>query len=52
MVAPSIGLTMTDFGETNQVIGSFSVTIYLLGFALGPLALGPVRIKLIQEVVS
>ncbi|KIV99879.1 hypothetical protein, variant 1 [Verruconis gallopava] len=41
MVAPAISQTMKDFDVANQVIGSFSVTIWLLGFTLGPLFLGP-----------
>jgi hypothetical protein len=40
MVAPAITQTMKEFHETDQVIGSFSVTIWLLGFAIGPLFLG------------
>lgn len=41
MVAPGIDQTMRDLHETNQVIGSLMVTIYLLGFSIGPLFLGP-----------
>lgn len=32
---------MRDLHETSQVIGSLMVTIYLLGFSIGPLFLGP-----------
>ena len=31
---------MKEFGETDQVIGSFSIVIWILGFAVGPLFLG------------
>lgn len=32
---------MTDFHSTNSTLGSFVTSIYLLGFAFGPLALAP-----------
>jgi MFS family permease len=32
---------MTELHETSQTLGTLSVTIYLLGFAVGPLGLGP-----------
>lgn len=41
LVAPGINLTMKDLHEPSQVIGSFMVTIYLLGFVIGPLILAP-----------
>jgi len=41
MVAPGIAQTMRDFHETNEIIGSLMVTIYILGFSIGPLFLGP-----------
>jgi MFS family permease len=44
MVRPALTQTMQEFHETDQVIGTFSVTIWLLGFAIGPLFLGFVRI--------
>ncbi|KFH43289.1 putative transporter -like protein [Hapsidospora chrysogenum ATCC 11550] len=41
VVAPSIALTLEEFKETSLMLGSFMVTIYVLGFAIGPLFLGP-----------
>lgn len=41
MIAPAVQLIMDDMGETNSNIGSFSVSIYLLGYAFGPLFLAP-----------
>jgi MFS family permease len=41
LIAPGLSLTMKEFGETSSVIGSFMITIYILGFAFGPLFLGP-----------
>lgn len=41
MVAPGILLTLNDFKESSQILGSFMVTIYVLGYAVGPLFLGP-----------
>ncbi|KUJ07188.1 putative MFS transporter [Mollisia scopiformis] len=39
--APGAGLLMKDFHQTNAIIGSFSISIFLLGFALGPLVMAP-----------
>ncbi|KAF2403326.1 MFS general substrate transporter [Trichodelitschia bisporula] len=41
MVAPGTALTMASLHEPSAVIGSFSVTIFVLGYAVGPLFLGP-----------
>ena len=41
MVAPGVQLIMRDFGSTSQTIGSFVVSIYVLGYAVGPLFLAP-----------
>lgn len=32
---------MKDFGSTNQELSSFVVSVYLLGYAFGPLVLAP-----------
>lgn len=41
MVAPGISLTLKEFSEPSQTLGSFMVTIYVLGFVIGPLFLAP-----------
>ncbi|GAM40362.1 hypothetical protein TCE0_038r12657 [Talaromyces pinophilus] len=41
MFAPAINQVMAEMGTTNRDIGSFGVSIYLLGYAFGPLVLGP-----------
>lgn len=41
MVAPVTGLILRDFDTNNETIGSFIVSIYVLGYALGPLVLSP-----------
>lgn len=41
MVAPVTGLVLRDFDTDNETIGSFIVSIYVLGYALGPLVLSP-----------
>lgn len=41
MVAPGISATLQEFHEPSLMLGSFMVTIYVLGFAIGPLFLGP-----------
>ncbi|KAH6664785.1 major facilitator superfamily domain-containing protein [Plectosphaerella plurivora] len=41
MFAPAISQVMSEMGTTNRDIGSFGVSIYLLGYAFGPLFLAP-----------
>ncbi|KAJ5618943.1 hypothetical protein N7510_002927 [Penicillium lagena] len=41
MFSPAIPYMAADFGETNETILSFSVSIYLLGYTFGPLLLAP-----------
>ncbi|KJR83119.1 MFS multidrug transporter [Sporothrix schenckii 1099-18] len=41
MVAPGIAATMAELHESSEIVGSFMVTIYVLGYAIGPLFLGP-----------
>lgn len=41
MVAPAIPLIMKEFHSTDETIGSFVVSIYVLGYAIGPLFIAP-----------
>ncbi|KAK1524631.1 hypothetical protein CPAR01_13579 [Colletotrichum paranaense] len=41
MFAPSTSETMTEFHSTNVNLESFSVSIFVLGYAFGPLIHGP-----------
>jgi MFS family permease len=41
MVAPGIAQTSADLHTTSKILGTLMVTIYILGFAVGPLFLGP-----------
>ncbi|KAI0161039.1 major facilitator superfamily domain-containing protein [Hypoxylon sp. FL1284] len=41
MFAPAIQQVMNDFGSSNDVISSLIVSIYVLGWALGPLIVAP-----------
>jgi multidrug resistance protein len=41
MVAPATPLIMKEFDSDNDTIASFVVSIYILGYALGPLFLAP-----------
>lgn len=41
MVAPVTGLILRGHDIDNETIGSFIVSIYVLGYALGPLVLSP-----------
>jgi multidrug resistance protein len=39
--APGIPFVSADFNNTSQILGSFAVSVYVLGFAVGPLILSP-----------
>ncbi|TPX12717.1 uncharacterized protein E0L32_000894 [Thyridium curvatum] len=39
--APAVPTLMVDFRESNQELASFVVSIYVLGFAIGPLVMAP-----------
>ncbi|KAH8655467.1 major facilitator superfamily domain-containing protein [Xylariales sp. PMI_506] len=39
--APGVGLMAQDFGVTSKILESLSVSIFVLGFAVGPLLLSP-----------
>lgn len=41
MAAPATPLIMRDFHSSNATIASFVVSIYILGYALGPLFIAP-----------
>lgn len=41
MFAPGIPKIMAEFRETSPTIATFVVSIYILGFALGPLIIAP-----------
>ena len=41
MMAPGIALTMLDLHETSRTLGSFQITIFVLGIGVGPLFLAP-----------
>lgn len=41
MITPATGLVLHDFYSSNQTLGSFEVSISVLGYALGPLAWAP-----------
>jgi multidrug resistance protein len=41
MVAPGVPLVMREFNTNDEMIGSFIVSIYILGYAIGPLVIAP-----------
>jgi multidrug resistance protein len=41
MVAPGVPLILKEFNSTNETIGAFVVSIYILGYATGPLIIAP-----------
>lgn len=41
MVAPAVPIMMRDFRSSNSTLASFIVSIYILGYAVGPLFIAP-----------
>lgn len=41
MIAPAVQLIMSDYHTTSTTFATFSVSIFVLGFASGPLLLAP-----------
>lgn len=41
MFAPGAGELVRDFGITSSVLAAFTVSIYLVGFGIGPLVISP-----------
>ncbi|GKT76523.1 major facilitator superfamily protein [Colletotrichum tofieldiae] len=41
MFAPGIPKIMVEFGETSATVATFVVSVYILGFAFGPLIIAP-----------
>lgn len=41
IVAPGVPEMMTEFESTNEELASFVVSVYILGYALGPLFIAP-----------
>ncbi|GKT44580.1 efflux pump rdc3 [Colletotrichum spaethianum] len=41
MFAPGIPKIMVEFGETSPTVATFVVSVYILGFAFGPLIIAP-----------
>jgi len=37
MFSPAIPNVMAEFGTTSEILGSFSVSMFILGYAIGPL---------------
>ncbi|KAL9074973.1 MAG: hypothetical protein Q9161_001903 [Pseudevernia consocians] len=41
MLAPAVPEVMTEFKSTNQELASFVVSVYILGYAFGPITIAP-----------
>ncbi|GAB7344031.1 hypothetical protein MBLNU457_1953t1 [Dothideomycetes sp. NU457] len=41
MFAPGVPSVMKEFGTTSQTLAEFVVSVYILGFAIGPLLISP-----------
>lgn len=41
MIAPGMWAVSAEFNNTSSIVGTFAVTIFLLGFCVGPLLLSP-----------
>ncbi|KAI9691246.1 MAG: hypothetical protein M1820_009823, partial [Bogoriella megaspora] len=54
MFAPGVPLVMQEFHSTNEQLESFVVSVYVLGFACGPLGAAPVALGggTIADVIS
>ena len=46
MFSPAIPQVMADFGVTSDVLGSFSVSMFIFGYAIGPLC---VSLRIISD---
>ena len=44
MFAPGVAEVMDEFHVTDVQLGSFVVSVYLLGYAFGPLILAPLSV--------
>lgn len=41
ILSPGISSLMVEFGESQQIVGSMTVSIYLLGYVVGPMVMAP-----------
>ena len=41
MFAPGVPEVMTEFKSSNELLASFVVSVYVLGYAFGPLLIAP-----------
>ncbi|KAM0244424.1 hypothetical protein ACHAP5_006226 [Fusarium lateritium] len=41
MASPAVDVVAKDFGVNNEILLSFSITVFLLGYSIGPLVLAP-----------
>lgn len=51
MLAPAVPLVMTDLATTSKSFATFCVSIFVLGFACGPLILAPLSERYGRAVV-
>lgn len=56
MLAPGVPELMVEFGSSSTLLASFVVSVYVLGFAVGPLVLAPgselVGRKLVYDICN
>jgi hypothetical protein len=52
MFAPSVPEVMEEFGSTDDMLRGFMVSVYVLGFALGPLGMRVLRRRLVCAVFA
>ncbi|POS75629.1 major facilitator superfamily transporter [Diaporthe helianthi] len=41
ILSPGISSLMVEFGESQRIVGSMTVSIYLLGYVVGPMVMAP-----------
>jgi hypothetical protein len=52
MFAPSVPEVMEEFGSASDMLRGFVVSVYVLGFALGPLGMRVLRRRLVYAVFA
>lgn len=52
MFAPGSQQLASEFNITKPIVATFTVTIYLLGFALGPVVIAPLRIRIVRSTMD
>jgi len=52
MFSPAIPDVLATFNSTDAILGSFSVSMFILGYAIGPLSASPLKYLLIDRFLA